>query len=149
MAGESANAAAEVTKAALEISASYCITGGTVSVKIDNIILAGVLGVGALSLAAYYVSKTRPVENAIRNGLEIRNEACVADPEVRNIEEGSILVELHCHSEHSFIKFVEDFEAGKVKRRLEKEFTKIGFQEELRVTIENADEVYKRVGVIR
>ena len=149
MADESANAAAEAVRAAFDLSVSASTTGFSVSVKIDNTILAGVLGVGALSLGAYYLSRRRPVENAIRNGLENRNEAGVVDPEVRNIEEGSILVELHCHSEHSFIKFVEDFEAGKVKRRLEEEFTKIGFQEELRVTIENADEVYKRVEVVR
>lgn len=149
MAVGGANAAAEAVRAAIDLSVSASTTGFSVSLKIDNTILAGVLGVGALSLGAFYLAKRRPVETAIRNGLEIRNEAGVIDPEVRDIEQGSILVELHCHSEHTFIKFVEDFEAGKVRRRLERELTKIGFQEELLVTIENPGAVYKRVEVVR
>ena len=89
------------------------------------------------------------MRNALRNALEFRNEAGVVDPEVRNIEEGSILVDLHCHKELSFLQFVEDFEAEKAKHRLEEELTKIGFQRKLRVTIRNADEVYKKVKVMR
>jgi len=149
MADEGANMAGQALRAALELSASASTSGFSVTVKIDNAILAGLVSVGALSLGAYYLANRRPVENAVRNGLELRNEAGVVDPEVRNIEEGSILVELHCHSENSFIQFVEDFEMKKVKYRLEEEFTKIGFQGQLRVTIENADEVYKKVEVIR
>ena len=149
MADEGANVAGEAVRAALELSVSATTTGFSVSLKIDNTILAGLVSVGALSLGAYYLANRRPVENAIRNGLEIRNDAGVVDPEVRNIEEGSILVELHCYSEQSFIQFVEDFEAKKVKQRLEEEFTKIGFQGQFCVTIENADEVYKKVKVVR
>jgi len=149
MADASANAVAEAARVAMEFSASVSTTGVSVSLKIDNTILAGVISVGALSLAAYYLANRRPVETAVRNGLEGRNEAGVVDPQVRNIDEGSILVELYCHSEHSFIQFVEDFEAGKVEQRLQKEFTNIGYQEQLRVTIENADEVYKKVEVVR
>ena len=144
-----ANAAAETVRAALDLSVSASTTGFSVSLKIDSTILAGVLGVGALSLGAYYLANRRPVENAVRNGLESRNEAGVVDPEVRNIGEGSILVELHCHSVHSFMQFVEDFEGGKVKYRLEREFTKIGFQGQLSVTIENAGAVYKKVEGVR
>ncbi|XP_078377801.1 uncharacterized protein LOC144660956 [Oculina patagonica] len=73
----------------------------------------------------------------------------MVDPEVRNIEQGSIFIELYCHSERSFLQFVEDFEAKKVEKRLEEEFTKIVFQQNLQVTIRNADEVDKKVKVIR
>ena len=149
MADESANVAGEAVRAALEFSVSASTTGFSVSLKIDNTILAGIVSVGALSLGAYYLANRRPVENAIRNGLEIRNEAGVVDPEVRNIEEGSILVELHCHSEHSFIQFVEDFEAKKVEHRLKEEFTKIGFSGRLHVIIRNAKEVYRNVQMVR
>lgn len=149
MADESASAAKEAVRAAIDLSVSASTTGFSVSLKIDNTILAGIVSVGALSLGAFYLANRRPVENALRNGLEIRNEAGVVDPEVRNIEEGSIVVELHCHSEHSFIQFVEDFEAEKVKQRLEGEFAKIGFQTKLRLTIRNADEVYRKIKVIR
>lgn len=149
MADESANVAGEAVRAALELSVSASTTGFSVSLKIDNTILAGIVSIGVLSLGAYYLANRRSVENAIRSGLEIRNEAGVVDPEVRNIEEGSILVELHCYSEHSFIQFVEDFEAKKVEHRLEEEFTKIGFNRGLHVTIRNAIEVYRNVNMVR
>ena len=144
-----AGAAAELGRAALDVSFSATTTGVSVTLKIDNVVLAGIVSVGALSLGAYYLANRRPVENAIRNGLERRNEAGVVDPEVRNIEEGSIRVELHCQTEHSLIQFVKDFESRDVKRRLEKEFKRIGFSSELLVTMENANEVNKKVEVIR
>lgn len=149
MADGSANVAGEMAWNALEVAVSASTNGFSVSIKIGNTILAGIVSVGALSLGAYYLANRRPVENAIRNGLEIRNEAGVLDPEVRNIEEGSILVELRCHSEQSFIQFVEDFEAKKVEHRLKEEFTKIGFSGRLHVTIRNTNEVYGNVQMVR
>ncbi|KAL9967521.1 hypothetical protein ACROYT_G025765 [Oculina patagonica] len=101
MADESANLASEVARAAIDLSVSATTTGFTVSLKLDNTVLAGILGVGAPSL------------------------------------------------ERSFLQFVEDFEAKKVEKRLEEEFTKIVFQQNLQVTIRNADEVDKKVKVIR
>lgn len=144
-----ADGSANVAWSALEVAVSASTSGFSVSIKIGNTILAGIVSVGALSLGAYYLANRRPVENAIRNGLEIRNEAGVLDPEVRNIEEGSILVELRCHSEQSFIQFVEDFEAKKVEHRLKEEFTKIGFSGRLHVTIKNTNEVYGNVQMVR
>ena len=151
MANESANVGAEAARAALDLSLSASTSAFSVSfsLKIDSPILAGVLGVGALSLGAFYLAHRWASENAIRNSLEVRNEAGLADPEVRNIENGSITVELYCHTEHSLLHFVEDFEAKKVKHRLEEEFTKIGFNKDLDVTIRNAKEVYKKVHEIR
>ena len=155
MAGrEGANAAAEAARAALELSMSAGTSGFSVSLKIDNTILAGVtvLGVtvlGAGALTAYYLAHRRPAENAIRNGLEVTNETGEADPQVKSIETGSVIVELYCHTEDSLLQFVEDFEAKKVKQRLEEEFTKIGFDQDLDVTIINSKEVYKKVHEIR
>ena len=149
MAGESANAAAEAARVALELSMSASTSGFSVSLKIDNTILAGVTVLGAGALTAYYLAHRRPAENAIRNGLEETNETGEADPQVRSIETGSVIVELYCHTEHSFLQFVEDFEAKRVKHRLEEEFTKIGFDQDLDVTIINAKEVYKKVHEIR
>ena len=57
-----------------------------------------------------HFSKRQSVENAIRNALEERNENG-ADPEVRNIGDGSILVELCCHTDRSLLQFVDDLEA--------------------------------------
>ena len=141
--------AGEAARAALELSMSASTSGFSVSLKIDNTILAGVTVLGAGALTAYYLAHRRPSENAIRNGLEERNETGEADPQVRSIETGSVIVELYCHTEHSLLQFVEDFEAKKVKRRLKEEFTKIGFHQDLDVIIINAKEVYKKVHEIR
>ena len=69
--------------------------------------------------------------------------------QVANIAPGSIIVELLCNMKDSFLSFVEDFESKKVKQRLEKEFKKIGFEEELDVTITNEKEVYTKLDQIR
>ena len=148
MAGEGANLAAAGTGAVFEVAASANTSGFFFSVKIDSPILAGVALAGALSLGAFYLSKKHSVENAIRNALEERNENG-ADPEVRNIGDGSILVELCCHTDRSLLQFVDDLEAEKVKHRLQEEFCNIGFNRELVVTIRNAKEVYRKVQEIR
>ena len=137
----------ESVRAAFDFA--FSTSNFSISLKIDSPILAGVISVGALSLGAFYLANKLSSERAIRNALEARNEAGGVDPQVRNIEQGSILVDLHCHSEKSFLEFVEDFKNEKVKNRLEKEFTKLGFQENLYVTIRNIDEVNRKVTEIR
>ena len=69
--------------------------------------------------------------------------------QVANIAPGLIIVELFCNMKHSFLSFVEVFDSKKVKQRLEKELKKIGFEEELGVTIANEKEVYNKLDQIR
>jgi len=140
-------AATEACRAALDLTLQ-APGGFKVEIKIDNNWLAGLVVVGGLTLGAYYLSHRLPTENAIRNALE-RNEDGVVDPEVRAIETGSILVKLFCHTERSLLSFVDDFEAKRTKLRLEEEFRKIGYEEELNVTIENLGEVYQNEYEIR
>ena len=151
MAGESTAVGAEAARAALEASAS--ITGGalSVSLKIDSPIVAGVaLAAGAVvTLGAFYLRYRWKTENAIRNSLERMNAIGAADPEVINIEEGSIIVKLRCHTPQSVLQFVKDFKEKKVKRRLEEELKKIGFDKELEVTIVNGQEVFQREQELR
>lgn len=147
MAGESVKAAGEVVRAALDMTLSTPFF--SISLKVENPILAGIISVGALSLGAFYLANKRSAERAVRNALEVRNKAGVVDPQVRNSEQGSLLVDLHCHSEQRFLEFVKDFEDEKVKHRLEEEFAKIGFRGNLLVTIRNVDEVYRKVKEIR
>ena len=140
-------AAIEACRAALDLTLQT--PGGfKVEIKVDNNWLAGLLIFGGLSLGAYYLSHRQPTENAVRNALE-RNEDGAVNPEVRAIENGSILVELLCHTECSFLSFVDDFEAKRTKLRLEEEFRKIGYEEELEVTIQNLDDVYRNEYEIR
>lgn len=94
----------------------------------------GVLGLGWLASHGGEIPLKRALER-VKDGT--------ADPEVKNIAKGSILVELHCHTVQSFLLFLDDFEKKKVKCRLEEEFRKTGFEGELEVTIVNAEEVFK------
>jgi len=148
MAGELTKTAVEAgTKAVMDLS----LSAGTfsVSLKIDNVWLAGAVSVGALSLGAFYLACRRPAEDAIRRALE-RKLFGEADPKVTNITDGhSILIELHCSTETSFLVFLEDLETNSTKFRLEAEFQKIGFKSELDVTIRNAETVYREAGRIR
>ncbi|KAJ7369828.1 hypothetical protein OS493_036199 [Desmophyllum pertusum] len=147
-AGEIARAVVEAgTKAALDLSLTF--KDLSFSLKIENAWLAGAVSFGALSLGAYYLANKGPSWNATRRALERINNDGV-DPKVRNITDGhSILVELHCLTETSFLLFLEDFEKKTVKLRLEEEFKKIGFKDELDVTIRNAEEVYEKARQIR
>ena len=61
----------------------------------------------------------------------------------------SVLVELRCYTKESFLSFMADLESGKVKRRLEEEFAKIGYKGELEVTIINEKDVYRALDQIR
>ena len=151
MARESAAVGAEATRATLEASAFVTREAFSISVKIDSPIVAGVaLAAGAaVTLGAFYLRYRWNTENAIRNSLERRNEIGAADPEVANIEEGSIIVKLRCHTQQSFLQFVKDFKEKKVKCRLEEEFKKIGFDQELEVTIVNTQEVFQREQELR
>ncbi|KAM7441078.1 hypothetical protein ABFA07_009804 [Porites harrisoni] len=61
----------------------------------------------------------------------------------------SVLVELRCYTKESFLSFMADLESGKVKRRLEEEFAKVGYKGELEVTIINEKDVYRALDQIR
>lgn len=123
----------------------------------------GLAGVGSLTaLGLLYIHQRFPppqpaVENpgslnlavnAIKAALE-RNEAGQTDPEVMRMEGGSIVVDLVCHTEQSFLRFMEDFEKGKIKDKIAEEFGKIGNKEQLDVAITNLDEVQQNVNAIR
>ena len=151
MAGESTAVGAEAARTTFEGSVS--ITGGalSISVKIDSPIVAGVaLAAGTVvTLGAFYFLYRWKTENAIRKSIERMNAIGKADPEVTNIEEGSIIVKLRCHTPQSVLQFVKDFKEKKVKRRLEEELKKIGFDKELEVTIVNGQEVFQREQELR
>ena len=61
----------------------------------------------------------------------------------------SILVELHCYTTENFLSLMEDFKIGRVKRRLEEEFEKVGCEGELEVTLVNEEEVYEAQNQMR
>ncbi|KAJ7383751.1 hypothetical protein OS493_026282 [Desmophyllum pertusum] len=135
MAGEIARAAVEAgTTAVMDLS----LSGGGFCCPRSRLIIPG----------AFYLACKGPAEDAIRRALQ-RKVFGVVDPEVTNITDGSILVELHCRTETSLLLFLEDFETKTTKFRLEEEFKKIGFKDDLDVTIRNAEKVNEKARQIR
>ena len=61
----------------------------------------------------------------------------------------SILVELGCRTTKDFLSLMEELGKGRVKRRLEEEFEKVGCKGELEVTIANEVEALAVLDEIR
>ena len=62
--------------------------------------------------------------------------------EIRNVMAGCIQFELRCFNEDGFLEVLRDYESGKIEKRLEKKFLKIGIKTTgLEVKITNSEEV--------
>ena len=73
-----------------------------------------------------------------------------ADQQMRGIELGSLHVLLHCFTNERFLEVLEEFKAGKMKKRLKKKLLDIGIETEgLIVGIENIEEVEKKAAAMR
>ena len=109
-----------------------------------------VAGAGcAMGLATYAMGNWLNSKGAVKRALEKRDENGKLEAEAKNMKISSITVELHCYTKQSVLQFVKDFKENEVKRRLEEEFKKIGFDEELEVTLVNAEEVFQREEELR
>ena len=72
------------------------------------------------------------------------------DQEVREIKPGSLHVLLRCFTEARFLEVLEDYESGKIKQRLEKEFLTVGIKTtKLVIEIKNMKEVEERKAAIK
>ena len=49
------------------------------------------------------------------------------NPNIEDIRPGSLIVKLCFYTSESFLRFLDDYESGKFKKRLTEEFTKIDF----------------------
>lgn len=106
--------------------------------------LTGVgIGFGA-SIGVYFARNPQLVTGALRSALET-----ITGLQVGAVIPGSILVELLCNTNESFLSFMNDFETREVHRRLNKEFKTIGYNDELEVAIINQEEAYKHLKKIR
>ncbi|CAB4013089.1 Hypothetical predicted protein, partial [Paramuricea clavata] len=95
----------------------------------------------AVSLGALYLgyNLVRPlIKTAVKRGLGGERD----DQEVRGIRPGSLHVLLHCFTDERFLEVLADYESGRMKERLQEEFSQIGIKiEGLKVEIENMVEV--------
>ena len=119
--------------------------GADVNENQFRLTIDGIVALAILGLPAFYHSSPEnkaKVIAALSNALERGGD------KIGDITSGSLVVVLHCSSSKRFLRFWDDYLVGSVKRRLSKEFSKIGI-EEITVQIENEEEVIEKSEVIR
>ena len=133
--------------------------GALVCVKLDSEqlvrvaqgfgIAAGVAaGVSSVSrLVHLWVTRREDTEAAIRSSLEGERVDNRRDPQVNDIRLGSLLVSVRCFSEKSLVGFIRDFDSGVLKKRLMRELSRVGFEGDLMLTIENREELQNYIAV--
>ena len=109
-----AGAAVAAARAAVDVCLSGGAFGGfTFFLKIDNPWLAASIAIGT-----FYIANKALTERAVRNALQQQTSTTAnADPEVTAISTGSILVQLQCYSEESFLRFIDDIDSKTAKYR--------------------------------
>ena len=66
------------------------------------------------------------------------------DQDVGESKPGSLHVLISCLTDERFLEIIDDYESGRIKERLQGEFSQVGIEVEgLRVEIENIEEVNK------
>ena len=112
-------------------------------------IAAGVAaGVSSVSrLVHLWVTRREDTEAAIRSSLEGERVDNRRDPQVNDIRLGSLLVSVRCFSEKSLVGFIRDFDSGVLKKRLMRELSRVGFEGDLMLTIENREELQNYIAV--
>ena len=142
-----AESLSEVGKAAGHaIAGQISCSGGKISITISSNSAQSVrdLCITAVTLGAIYAGYkliAKKMDGAVSRGLGGERD----DQEIRDIKPGSLRILLHCLTDQRFLDVLDDFECGKMKKRLEKEFLEIGIKlEGLKVEIDNIEEVKKR-----
>ncbi len=127
---------------ALVVSVS-ATPGGPFSINIstDNVQVAKEVCKTVTTLGALYFGYKlmKPlIEGAVNKGLGGERD----DQEVRGVRPGSLHVQLHCFTDERFLEVLAEYETGKMKELLQKEFSQVGIKVEgLKVEIENMEEV--------
>ena len=122
-----------------------------IDISTDNVEVTKILCKTAITLSALYVGYQlfKPVvDAAVNKALGGERD----DQEVKDIKPGSLHILLHCSTDERFLEVLTDYESGKMKERLEEEFSQAGIKVKgLVVTIKNIAEanetkkaIYKR-----
>ena len=146
---EAGRAAQEVTQQTLRATLKYSL-GGDIefTISTSGVEVARDVSVTVVTLAALYTGYKllKPlISDAVTTAFGGERD----DQEIRNIRSGSLIVLLHCTTDERFLEIMKDYESGKLKERLKKEFLKINFHfKEMKVQILNQDEVNKTKDII-
>ena len=88
--------------------------------------------------AAYKIIEPRVFVGAVTESLGGER----MDQEIRDIHEGSLRILLHCLTDERYLEVLEDFESGRIRDRLQKEFLEIGIEVKgMKIEIINIEEV--------
>jgi hypothetical protein len=140
---EVGKAVQDVASHALQASISH--TGGgrfsfivsTDSVQVVKVVCKTAITLGAI-YAGYHLLKPL-VDAAVSNVLGGQSRD---DQDIEEIKPGSLHVLLRCFTDERFLEVLADYESGRIKERLQQEFSQIGIKTEgLKVEIENMEEV--------
>ena len=132
---------------ALRAGASFTLVRGAeffININTDNVEVVNILCNTVLKLSTLYVGYKlmRPVvDAAVKKALGGERDD-QGDPDIKP---GSLHVRLHCYTDERFLEVLEDYESGKMKERLQEEFSQVGIKVEgLKVEIENMEEVNEK-----
>lgn len=132
----------------LRVAASYCPVGGefTISISTSEIRVARYLFVTTLgALYTGYRIFQPLIDGAVKRALGGDRDD-QGDPDIGT---GCLIVRLCCYTDKRFIEFLEDYEHGRLKDRLGKEFYDIGLRiQDTNVKILNIEDVNKTKEVI-
>jgi hypothetical protein len=141
----------QLLNATVEITNVVCDTAVSLAERLGGehtVQLARVAGRTVVSLGALYAGHDLLkllINAATRNGFGGER----GDQNVE-INEGSLHVRLGCFTNERFLEVLADYESGRIKERLQKEFSNVGIEVEgLKVKIENMKEVEETRAVIK
>ena len=137
---EAAEEAAEgIGKIAVDVGGKILFTISSTSAQSVRDVCTTAVKLGAIYAGYKLIAKA--IDSAVSRGLGGERD----DQEIRDIKPGSLHVLLHCFTDQRLLEVLDEFESGRMKDRLEKEFSEIGIEVEgLRVEIDNTEEVIKR-----
>ena len=141
----------EVASSAFQAGVTYT-RGGDLAfiISTDSTEVAKDLCCTALKLGAMYAAYrlVRPIIDAAVTKAFGGNER--RDQEVRGIRPGCLHVLLRCLTDERFLEVLEDYKSGKIKQRLEEEFSRTEIKiKGLGIKIENIKEVEEREVAIK
>ena len=137
---EAAEEAAEgIGKIAVDVGGKILFTISSISAKAVGDVCTTAVKLGAIYAGYKLIAKA--IDGAVSRGLGGERD----DQEIRDIKPSSLHVVLHCFTDQRLLEVLDDFESGRIKESLEKEFSEIGIEVEgLKVEIDNVEEVKKR-----
>ena len=139
LAGAAEEAAEGIGKIAVDVGGKISITISSTSAQSVRDVCITAVTLGAIYAGYKLIAKA--IDGAVSRGLGGERD----DQEIRDIRTGCLHVLLHCCTDQRLLEVLDDFESGRMKDRLEKEFSEIGIEVEgLRVEIDNIQEVKKR-----